>query len=151
MQEIIDCILQEGYYTGSDIFQVCIRASNAKNSRVGRSGYSPRALVFGKDERVWASCLNHYLEEADDAAIDIAHTDPYYSKAYQIRKAAMKAVVELDHGDHWNRALNTRHAQIEISFSQVISFSSGAIGVVARLARADEPALKPVGGDRGTF
>ena len=41
----------------------------AKNRRPGKTGYSPRALVFGIDERLVASGLNHYLEEPDDASV----------------------------------------------------------------------------------
>ena len=48
---------------------VCLHASFTKNRRPGKSGYSPRSLVFGVDERLVLSGLNHYLEEPDDAAM----------------------------------------------------------------------------------
>ena len=69
----------------------------AKNRRPGKTGYSPRTLVFGVDERLVASGLNHYLEEPDDAAISASGADPLYKRSMEIRKTAMKAVIELDH------------------------------------------------------
>ena len=47
MQEITECILEEEICHAEDMFQVDVRASNAKNARVGRSGYSPRAFALG--------------------------------------------------------------------------------------------------------
>ena len=79
-------------------------ASAAKNRRLGRTGYSPRALVFGLDDRLVASNLNHFLEEPDDASVEAHKTDPTLNKARQLCKIAMKAVIELDHSDKWAAA-----------------------------------------------
>ena len=61
--------------------------------------------MFGRDERLWASGLNSWLEQPGDAAIDMTHSDPVCAKAYKMREAAMKAVVQLDHDEKWKRAL----------------------------------------------
>ena len=82
-----------------------MHATKAKNRRLGKTGYSPRTLVFGVDERLIASGLNHYLEEPDDAAITVASENPQYKSSMEIRKAAMKAVVELDHSEKWAQAI----------------------------------------------
>ena len=51
------------------------------------------------DERLIASGLNHYLDEPDDAAITAATENKSYKTSMEIRKAAMKAVIELDHSE----------------------------------------------------
>ena len=51
-----------------------------------------------------ASNLNHFLEEPDDASVEAHKTDPTLNKARQLRKIAMKAVIELDHSDKWAAA-----------------------------------------------
>ena len=61
--------------------------------------------MFGVDERRIASGLNHYLEEPDYAAISASSADPVYKRSMEIRKAAMKAVVELYHSEKWTAAL----------------------------------------------
>ena len=53
--------------------------------RPGKTGHSPRTMVFGTDERLVASGLNHYLEEPDDAAITAASSDAIYRKSMEIR------------------------------------------------------------------
>ena len=65
----------------------------------------PRALVFGCDERLIASGLDHYLEQPDDAAVSSSGTDPAYRQSMNFRRAAMKAVVELDHSTKWSQAI----------------------------------------------
>ena len=84
---------------------VCLHAAMAKNRRPGKTGYSPCTLVFGVDERLIASGLNHYLEEPDDVAITAATEEREYRTSMEIRKAAMKAVVELDHSEKWAQAI----------------------------------------------
>ena len=62
--DIIEAIVNETSPVGfSQMCDVCLHASMAKNRRPGRTGFSPRALVFGCDERLIASGLNHYLEQ----------------------------------------------------------------------------------------
>ena len=60
--DIIKAIVLEtspiGYQRMCD---VCLHAAMAKNRRPGRTGYSPRALVFGRYEWLIASGLNHSL------------------------------------------------------------------------------------------
>ena len=84
---------------------VCLHASMAKNRRPGRTGYSPRALVFGCDERLIASGLNHYLEQPDDAAIHASTVDQAYKRSIDFRRSAMRAVIELDHSTKWSQAI----------------------------------------------
>ena len=71
----------------------------------GKQAIPHRAIALGLDERLIASCLNRYLESPDDAAITAAHTDAPYKESMRIRKAAMKAVIELDHSEKWAAAV----------------------------------------------
>ena len=61
--------------------------------------------MFGVDERLIASGLNHYLEEPDDAAITAVQEEREHRTSMEIRKAAMKAVIELDHSEKWAEAI----------------------------------------------
>ena len=78
---------------------VALHTCMAKNRRPGRTGYSPRSLVFGVDERLVASGLNHYLEQPDDASIAAASNDPDFKRSMELRKAAMMSIVDLDHSE----------------------------------------------------
>ena len=104
--DIIEAIVLEtspiGYQQMTD---VCLNASMAKNRRPGRTGYSPRALVFGCDERLIASGPNHYLEQPDDAAIHASTVDQAYKRSIEFRRSAMRAVIELDHSTKWSQAI----------------------------------------------
>ena len=82
-----------------------MHAAMAKNRRPGKTGYSPRTLVFGVDERLIASGLYYYVEEPDDPSITVASENKQYRTSMEIRKAAMKAVVELDHSEKWAQAI----------------------------------------------
>ena len=74
-------------------------------------------MVFGVDERLIASGLNHYLEEPDDAAISASGADPVYKRSMEIRKVAMKAVIELDHSEKLAAALKyPSHAELQSFF-----------------------------------
>ena len=55
-------VQEEGVKGFKEMETACVHASMAKNRRPGRTGYSPRATVFGFDERLFASGLGHYLE-----------------------------------------------------------------------------------------
>ena len=77
----------------------------AKNRRPGKTGYSPRSMVFGVDEKLVLSGLNHYLEEPDDAALQNLGKEHIVKRSMDFRKAAMKAVVELDHSTKWQEAI----------------------------------------------
>ena len=104
--DIIEAIILETSPIGhTQMSDVCLHASMAKNRRPGRTGYSPRALVFGCDERLLASGLNHYLEQSDDAAIHASATDTAYRRSMDFRRSAMRAVVELDHSTKWSQAI----------------------------------------------
>ena len=83
----------------------CLHASMAKNRRPGRTGFSPRALGFGCDERLIASGLSHYLAQPDDAAIHASTTDTFYKRSIDCRRAAMRSIVELDHSTKWSNAI----------------------------------------------
>ena len=88
--DIIEAVILEtspvGYTQMSDI---CLHASMAKNRRPGRTGFSPSALAFGCDERLTASGLNHYLEQPDDAAITASTSDKAYKQSMDFRRSAM--------------------------------------------------------------
>ena len=148
MQEITDCILREEVCHAEDMFHVVVRASNAKNARVGRSGYSPRALVLGSDARICASCLNHFLEEADDAAIDFVHTDPFYAKSYNISQATMKAVVDLIMESIRSEHTNTHPAPPVTFIFRVTLSSFGESEVLERSKKGDQFVSMPAGGDQ---
>ena len=85
----------------------------AKNRRPGRTGYSPRTHVFGFDERLFASGIGHALDQPDDAALSEAATNEDVRRSLQIREAALKAVIEIDHRDKWKEACkyNPTHAK----------------------------------------
>ncbi len=99
----------------NQIRDVCLHASMAKNRRPGKTGYSPRSLVYGVDERLAARGLNHYLETPDDAAVENSRKDLVMRKSMEIRKAAMKAVVELDHLTKWAQAIQFPSRSSEVS------------------------------------
>ena len=81
--DIIEAIVLETSPVGfQHMCDVCLHASMAKNRRPGRTGYSPRALVFGCDERLIASGLNHYLEQPDDAATHAFYQQPSLQTVY---------------------------------------------------------------------
>ena len=107
---------------------LALHASMAKNRRPGRTGYSPRSLVFGLDERLVASGLNHYLEEPDDSSMQASRQDQACHQSLQIRKAAMKAIIELDHSDTWTGALRfpSRKAECAWLFYLDITYSFGS-------------------------
>ena len=93
------------------LLHVCM----AKNRRPGRTGYSPRTLVFGIDERLVASGLNHYLEVPDDASIAASKDNPQFNRSMELRRTAMKALVDLDHSDKWRDAIHFPSRKAECS------------------------------------
>ena len=106
LAEIIQAIATEKLVSGmQQMKDVALHTCMAKNRRPGRTGYSPRTLVFGVDERLVASGLNHYLEQPDDASIAAAGTNPDFKKSMELRKAAMMALVDMDHSDKWKDAI----------------------------------------------
>ena len=104
---------------------VLLIASAAKNRRPGHTGYSPRAFVFGLDDRLVASNLNHFLEEPDDASVEAHKTDPTLNKARQLRKIATKAVIELDQSDKLQHVRILPDLQRRIFFYLVIKSCFG--------------------------
>ena len=108
---------------------VCMHAAMAKNRRPGKTGYSPRTLVFGVDERLIASGLNHYLEQPDDASIAASREERETRTSMDIRKAAMKAVIELDHSEKWAAAIKfpsrTASPNFYLPGTQVFFHSAG--------------------------
>ena len=128
LQDIVRATVEELAITGLEDMKVTLqKACQSKNARIGRSGYSPQALVFGHDQRLWASGLSSWLEKPDDAALELTHTDPLYAKAYRIREAAMKAVIELDHSERWRDSLKyTSRSDGDVFFLVIKSFT-GAV------------------------
>ena len=101
--DIIEAIVLETSPIGYDqMSDVCLHASMAKKRRPGRTGFSPRALVFGCDESLIASGLNHYLEQPDDAAVTASTQDQAYKRSIDFRRSARRAVIELDHSTKWS-------------------------------------------------
>ena len=83
MGDIITAVVMETRARGSIHLQdLCLHASMAKHRRPGKTGYSPRALVFGVDEKLMLSGLTHYLEEPDDAALANANQDAEIQKTF---------------------------------------------------------------------
>ena len=77
MGDIIGATVESTAASGfTQMRDVALFASMAKNRRPGRTGYSPRSLVFGLEERLAASGLSHYLEQPDDASIAALNRDP---------------------------------------------------------------------------
>ena len=98
--DIMNIVVNDSVVKGPQAMNdLALHASMVKNRRPGRTGYSPRSLVLGLDERLVASGLNHYLEEPDDSSMQASRQDPAFRNSLQIRKAAMKAIIELGHSD----------------------------------------------------
>ena len=128
--DIISVTVMETGATGfQQMKDVAIHSSMAKNRRPGKTGHSPRTMVFGVDERLVASGLNHYLEEPDDAAISNSQADSVWTKSMEIRKAAMKSVIELDHSEKWAAAIKfpsrTEFPNFYLPGEQVFFYSAG--------------------------
>lgn len=77
-------------------------ASLAKNRRPGRTGYSPRALVYGHDEKHMASGLGRSLDKPFDAVI--TRQDPAHVRRMYDRTLAVNAVIDLDCSQRWKEA-----------------------------------------------
>ena len=106
MGDIISAVVSETSAEGANHMKdICLHASMAKNRRPGKTGYSPRSLVFGVDEKLILSGLNHYLEEPDDAALKNAAQSRSIQDSLAFRRSAMKAVIELDHSQKWAEAI----------------------------------------------
>jgi hypothetical protein len=107
--DIIEANVHELQIKGApEMERTVLQALAAKNRRPGRSGFSPRAMVFGCDERLPGSLLSHRLESPDDVSVSFTTVDPVYQRAMQIREAAMRAVVALDHDTKWREAIARR-------------------------------------------
>ena len=82
--------------------------------------------MFGLDERLVASGLSHYLEEPDDASVTAAVSNPVLRKSMQIRKAAVKALIDLDHSEKWADAIKfpsrASHCAMSLPGHQVFSW-----------------------------
>ena len=108
LQDILNiAVMEQGVRGFDEMEEACRHASMAKNRRPGRTGHSPRSIVFGFDERLFASGLGHYLERPDDAALSMAATDDVMKRSIAIREAALKAVITLDHHTKWHEACKT--------------------------------------------
>jgi hypothetical protein len=106
LADVIYATITEMKVVGTrEMTDVVMHACMAKNRRPGRTGYSPRTLVFGIDERLVSSGLNHYLEEPDDASIAATASDPLILRSLSMRKTAMKALIDLDHSEKWKDAI----------------------------------------------
>ena len=122
---------------------VCLHASMTKNRRPGQTGYSPRSLVFGVDERLILSGLNHYLEEPDDAALKNATHDQQIQKSLAFRKSGMKAVIDLDHSTKWAEAIKfpSRPENVQLFLpGHQVAFWRQAKGTPGKGRRAKIPA-----------
>ena len=70
------------------------------------------------------------MEEPDDAAISACGADPLYKRSMEIRKTAMKAVIELDHSEKLAQAIKfpsrTEFPNISLRGTQVFFYSAGS-------------------------
>lgn len=104
LAEIIHAILNETRVVGKPHQQdVLLMASLTPNRRLGGSGYSPRAMVYGHAEQIRASGLSHFLEKLDDAVM--TRQDPAHVKRMEYRNIAFKAVIDLDCPQRWKEAI----------------------------------------------
>ena len=111
ISDMLDAFVRDLAVAGSDEMEMALcHCSAAKNRRPGRTGFSPRAAVFGVDERLPGSILSHRLEHPDEVAVSLAATDPQLARSNQIRAAAMRSVIELDHAEKWRMGLKTRRS-----------------------------------------
>ena len=141
--DIVQATVMETGAIGADqMTDVCLHASMAKNRRPGKTGFSPRTLIFGVDERLIASGLNHYLEEPDDASITRAAENPDYLKSMNVRKSAMKAVIDLDHSTKWAEAIKfpSRPAEVQLFLpgNQVFFWKAAKTNQKGKRARLPE-------------
>jgi hypothetical protein len=115
--DIVEATCMETNGSGfEELRDICLHAAMAKNRRPGRTGYSPRSLVFGVDERLVLSGLNHYLEEPDDAAMANASLSETVKRSIAFRKSAMKQIVELDHSTKWAEAIKFPSRSVDVQF-----------------------------------
>ena len=82
----------------------CTNATMAKNRRVGRAGVSPHHIVFGCDDCLEGSNLDAFLEKPNDPALDMFQTNPQLRRSNQVREAALKKIIEMDHNEKWRNA-----------------------------------------------
>ncbi len=107
--DVIQMTVQMTGATGrSEMMLVLISATAAKNRRPGLSGYSPRAAVFGTDERLDGSVLDSMLDGEQFPSHSQAAHDAGYRRALQIRREAMRAIVDLDHAQRYHQAIASR-------------------------------------------
>ena len=87
---------------------VSIAATAAKNRRPGLHGHSPRSAVFGMDDRLDGSVIDSLLDGEQLPMHSQAAGDAVYQRSLQIRREAMKAIVDLDHSQRYHRAISAR-------------------------------------------
>ena len=87
---------------------VSIAATAAKNRRPGLHGHSPRSAVFGMDDRLDGSVIDSLLDGEQLPMHSQAAGDAIYQRSLQIRREAMKAIVDLDHSQRYHRAISAR-------------------------------------------
>ena len=115
MGDIVSSVIKETRAVGIEsLKEICLHSSMAKNRRPGKTGYSARAMVFGVDERLVLSGLNHFLEEPDDAALANATGDEKVKQSMRFRTEAMKAVIEMDHMTKWSEAIKTPSRPLDV-------------------------------------
>ena len=74
-------------------------------------------MVFGCDERLPGSILSPRLEQPDVVAASFGSVDPQYARSMQIREAALKSVVLLDHSLKYKAALQHRGRDTTTTYS----------------------------------
>ena len=70
------------------------------------------ALDHFKNECHLIEC---YTEEPDDASIAAAGSDPEFKRSMEIRKSAMRALIDLDHSEKWRDAIKFPSRRAECS------------------------------------
>lgn len=95
MADIIQATISETRVSGTYQMKDVLRMTSlAKNRTLCKTGYSPWALVYGLDEKLLASGLDHYLDKPDDAVI--SRNVPAHLRDMKYRKLALKAVITFD-------------------------------------------------------
>ena len=101
-------VAQTGATGKTEMMLVLIASAAAKNRRPGLSGHSPRAAVFGMDDRMDGSVIDSLLDGEQLPAHSQAASDTGYQRALKIRQEAMKAIVDIDHSQRYHRAIASR-------------------------------------------
>ena len=108
MEDIFIAIVESVDVQGPEKVEMALLyTAVAFNRRPDRSGFSPRARVFGNEEKIPGSVLDNLLDGEELAGLDMAHGDEVYKRSLMVRDAAMIALTKLDMDARWWKAMVT--------------------------------------------